>query len=113
MEPSLHKYMTVRRGVIGGGEMEEQESSGSNGFTGSQQHWGSSSWEPNSADSTDCWTSRSNSKEEDPSPPGFSRSVLSETGGNVDGFGRRLSAKKRDFGHQRIGLTRGKAAAST
>ncbi|KAL6507633.1 hypothetical protein OROGR_023828 [Orobanche gracilis] len=55
-EPSLHKYVTVRRGGTSGGEedMEDQESSGSNSIvTGSgQQHWVSSSscWEPNSAD---------------------------------------------------------------
>ena len=65
MEPSLHKYVTVKRGgsVCGAVDMEDQESSGSNSFTvssGQQHHWGisSSSWEPNSADSTDCWTSR-------------------------------------------------------
>ncbi|KAL6530990.1 hypothetical protein OROHE_014472 [Orobanche hederae] len=57
MEPSFHKYVTVRRGggTSGGEEdMEDQESSGSNSFvTGiGQQHWVSSSscWEPNSAD---------------------------------------------------------------
>ncbi|OVA10760.1 hypothetical protein BVC80_645g87 [Macleaya cordata] len=75
MEPSLHKYITVRRGVnimTGGGgekEMEQQESSGSNSYVGGQ-HWASSSssWEPNSADSTDRWTSRSNTAgEEEPS----------------------------------------------
>ncbi|XWS36055.1 hypothetical protein CRYUN_Cryun20dG0050300 [Craigia yunnanensis] len=64
MEPSYHKYVTVRRG---GAEMEEQESSGSNSFVGNgQQPWGfSSSWEPNSADSTDRWTSTTKSREED------------------------------------------------
>ncbi|KAL2317334.1 hypothetical protein Fmac_031210 [Flemingia macrophylla] len=62
MEPSLHKYVTVKRG--GGVDMDDQESSGSNSFTVSsssgQHHWGisCSSWEPNSADSSDCWTSR-------------------------------------------------------
>lgn len=68
MEPSLHKYITVRRGaniVTGGGgerELEQQESSGSNSFVGGQHNWvsSSSSWEPNSADSTDRWTSKSN-----------------------------------------------------
>ncbi|KAK1421468.1 hypothetical protein QVD17_23822 [Tagetes erecta] len=53
-EPSLHKYVTVRRG--GDADAEEQESSGSNSFAGM-----SSSWEPNSGDSTDCWTSKSRS----------------------------------------------------
>ncbi|XWS46471.1 hypothetical protein CRYUN_Cryun14cG0070000 [Craigia yunnanensis] len=41
MEPSFHKYVTMRRG---GADMEEQESSGSNSFVGSgQQFWGFSS----------------------------------------------------------------------
>ncbi|GLT77611.1 hypothetical protein SLA2020_491790 [Shorea laevis] len=54
LEPSFHKYVTVKRG----GDMEEQESSGSNSFVSSGQHWGfsSSSWEPNSAESTDRWS---------------------------------------------------------
>ncbi|MED6204435.1 hypothetical protein PIB30_117366 [Stylosanthes scabra] len=68
MEPSLHKYVTVKRGgsVCGVGDMEDQESSGSNSFIThsgqiqQQNHWGISSntWEANSADSTDCWSSR-------------------------------------------------------
>ncbi|CAH1437057.1 unnamed protein product [Lactuca virosa] len=60
-EPSLHKYVTVRRGA-GDADADEQESSGSNSFAGSQQmSWMSSSWEPNSGDSTSCYTSsRSN-----------------------------------------------------
>ncbi|XP_073111272.1 uncharacterized protein [Elaeis guineensis] len=54
MEPSLHKYISVRDL---GGEVEPQESAGSNSFIG--QPW-SSSWEPNSVDSTDrYWTSQS------------------------------------------------------
>lgn len=66
-EPSFHKYVTVRRG--GAADMEDQESSGSNSYVGGggqQMNWNlsSSSWEPNSADSTDCWTSRSNTREE-------------------------------------------------
>ena len=66
VEPSFHKYVTVRRGSPAGGEdTEDQESSGSNSFVGSvqqqQQQWGNSaaSWEPNSADSTDSsWRSK-------------------------------------------------------
>ncbi|KAK3144180.1 hypothetical protein QOZ80_4AG0309770 [Eleusine coracana subsp. coracana] len=46
MEPSLHKYVSVR----GGGEVEPQESAGSNSFVGNA--W-TCSWEPNSVDSTD------------------------------------------------------------
>ncbi|CAK9136419.1 unnamed protein product [Ilex paraguariensis] len=45
MQPSFHKYVTVRRGTMGDGDMEEQESSGSNSFVGDQQCWISSSWE--------------------------------------------------------------------
>ncbi|KAI3704451.1 hypothetical protein L1987_74671 [Smallanthus sonchifolius] len=60
MEASLHKYVTVRRG--GEADTDDKESSGSNSFAGSQQlSWMSSSWEPNSGDSTDCWTSKSRS----------------------------------------------------
>ncbi|KAK9106275.1 hypothetical protein Syun_022286 [Stephania yunnanensis] len=63
-EPSLHKYVTVRRGVVEGEievEQQQQESSGSNSFVGGQ-YWATSSpcsWEPNSADS--AATSRPNS----------------------------------------------------
>ncbi|MFS7955250.1 hypothetical protein Hanom_Chr07g00640431 [Helianthus anomalus] len=61
MEQSLLKYVTVRRGG-GDADSEEQESSGSNSFAGSQQlSWMSSSWEPNSGDSSNCWTSKSRS----------------------------------------------------
>ncbi|WOL06030.1 hypothetical protein Cni_G14762 [Canna indica] len=60
LEPSLQKYVTMRD--FGGVDMEPQESAGSNSFAG--QPW-SSSWEPNSADSTDrYWTSRSNNGDE-------------------------------------------------
>lgn len=53
MQPSFHKYVTVRRGAGDDEDLEEQESSGSNSFVGSQQQWAcSSSWEPNSAEST-------------------------------------------------------------
>ncbi|KAJ0770791.1 hypothetical protein HanPI659440_Chr07g0261701 [Helianthus annuus] len=65
MEQSLLKYVTVRRGG-GDADSEEQESSGSNSFAGSQQlSWMSSSWEPNSGDSSDCWTSKSRSDARD------------------------------------------------
>ncbi|KAK9117808.1 hypothetical protein Scep_015901 [Stephania cephalantha] len=65
-EPSLHKYVTVRRGVVEGEieveqQQQQQESSGSNSFVGGQ-YWATSSpcsWEPNSADS--AATSRPNS----------------------------------------------------
>ncbi|XP_057961469.1 uncharacterized protein At1g65710-like isoform X2 [Malania oleifera] len=109
MEPSFHKYVTVRRGTIGGEDMEEQESSGSNSFVGSgQQHWGSSTWEPSSADSSDCWTSRSNNmKGEEPSPPGFQRQDLLASGCDGDEGRGRLSRKKKESDHQQNRIGRG------
>ena len=80
LEPSFHKYVTVRRG---GADMEDQESSGSNSFvSGCQQP----QWEPNSVDSTDCWTSKSSTKEDDQS---FDKDEAAR---------RRLSRRKTD-GH--------------
>lgn len=94
MQPSFHKYVTVRRGATDE-DLEEQESSGSNSFAGSQQQWTSSScWEPNSAESTDRWASSSRS---------ISRHTASDEGG------KRLSAaKKRDGDHQQSGIGRGR-----
>ncbi|KAE9606058.1 hypothetical protein Lalb_Chr10g0103871 [Lupinus albus] len=113
MEPSLHKYVTVKRGgsLCVGVDMEDQESSGSNSFTvtsNGQNHWSniSSSWEPNSADSKDCWTSRLDSRE--------------ELEGGIDM--KTLSSKRRECDHQHSnGIGRGRlgskgvviAAAST
>lgn len=114
MEPSFHKYVTVRRGgTLGGEDMEEQESSGSNSFVSGQQHWTSSSWEPNSADSTDCWTSssRSNCREDSRSPAvvPFQRFALSEPGYyDADEARRRLSGKKRDSDLQQNGIGKGR-----
>lgn len=89
LEPSFHKYVTVRRGPVGDGDMEEQESSGSNSYVGGPQHWLSSSWEPNSADSTDCWTSsRSKTREDDPSHAGSQRRRESDNQQNGIGRGR-------------------------
>ncbi|KAA8547640.1 hypothetical protein F0562_004069 [Nyssa sinensis] len=106
MEPSLHKYITVRRGTVGGGDMEEQESSGSNSFVGSQ-HWVSSSWESNSADSTDCWTSsRSNARQNEVSPLGLQRCALSESGRDMGEAQRRSSGKKRESDYQQTGIGR-------
>ncbi|XP_009139704.1 uncharacterized protein At1g65710 isoform X1 [Brassica rapa] len=76
MEPSFEKYVTVKRGASSLEDMEEQESSGSNSITGSScvvQRKGystSSSWEPNSAESTDRVGGRSSNKERDRSPFG-------------------------------------------
>ncbi|KAL0423611.1 UNVERIFIED_CONTAM: hypothetical protein Sradi_0895900 [Sesamum radiatum] len=116
MEPSFHKYVTVRRGTSGGDDLEEEESSGSNSFVGSQQQWVSSScWEPNSAESTDRWTSsssRSASRQNDVSPVGFQRHAISEPGRGFDEGGKRMSAtKKRDSDHQQNGIGRGKIGA--
>lgn len=106
MEPSFHKYVTVRRGAAEeGGDTEEQESSGSNSFVGGQQHWlSSSSWEPNSADSTDCYTpSRTYSRDRDLSPLGFQRHAFSEMGLDMNESQRRLSEKKRISENQQNG----------
>ncbi|OAY60612.1 uncharacterized protein At1g65710 [Manihot esculenta] len=110
MEPSFHKYVTMRRGVTSCGEdMDEQESSGSNSFVGgSQQYWGysTSSWEPDSADSTDRWTSRSNTREEDEkNPSGFQKHAVLESGRNME-------EAMRGFSGQMTGIGRGRAAAS-
>ncbi|EEF31825.1 uncharacterized protein At1g65710 [Ricinus communis] len=114
MEPSFHKYVTVRRGGNGKGtssveDMDGQESSGSNSFVGSsQQHWGysTSSWEPNSADSTDRWTSRSNTRdEEEKSPLGFQKHTSSESG-------RDMEEARRGFSGQRNGIGRGRVGSS-
>ncbi|XP_010274903.1 PREDICTED: uncharacterized protein At1g65710-like [Nelumbo nucifera] len=130
MEPSLHKYVTVRRGVAGE-EMDEQESSGSNSFVG--QHWAASSWEPNSADSTERWTSQSNygdevvDKEREPSSLGIENKAISEAAvhGAVVGA-RRLrhsgnnnnylptataSAKSREFDYHQMGSGLGRIGA--
>ncbi|CAL9025711.1 unnamed protein product [Prunus brigantina] len=122
MEPSFHKYVTVRRGtgaLEGGGllDMEDQESSGSNSFVSGtshsqQHHWGlsSSSWEPNSADSTDSWTSRSNTREEGPN---HRITPLSLDGDEA--ARRRLSGRKRDsddHNQRSSGIGRGRLAAT-
>lgn len=88
MEPSFHKYVTVRRGGAGGGraELDDQESSGSNSYVGgnSQLNWSfsSSTWEPNSADSTDRWTAEDNHRQtmSESSRKGFSSNTKDTTG---------------------------------
>ncbi|KAJ8752153.1 hypothetical protein K2173_003761 [Erythroxylum novogranatense] len=113
MEPSFHKYVTVRRGgttLCGGEDMDGQESSGSNSFVGcSQQQWGisASSWEPNSADSTDRWTSRSNHKEDDEkSSMGFQRHTTPEPGRNMEEARRGFSGQRTGIGRGRVGTAR-------
>lgn len=109
IQPSFHKYVTVRRGTLGEeDDLEEQESSGSNSFVSSQQQWASSScWEPNSAESTDRWTSssRSVSRSNNVSPVEFQRHTACDDGGK-----KVIAAKKREFDHQPIGIGRGRLA---
>ncbi|KAG4989546.1 hypothetical protein AAZX31_11G210700 [Glycine max] len=121
MEPNLHKYVTVNRGgSLGGADMDDQESSGSNSFTVSsgQQHWGvsSSSWEPSSVESKDCWTSRSNySKEEcQRSPLGLEGTVASEVAGrDAGGAKKKLNSQRRECDHQHgSGIGRGRLGAN-
>ncbi|XP_038882097.1 uncharacterized protein At1g65710-like [Benincasa hispida] len=110
LEPSFHKYVTVRRGgpvvAAGGGDTDDQESSGSNSFVSSvqQHHRGIStaSWEPNSADSTDSWTSRQNTKD------GSGSSLQSKPGLDRDDNRRRTAERRRDSDSQRTGIGRGR-----
>jgi len=117
MEPSFHKYVTVRRGgTLGGADMEEQESSGSNSFvcSGQQQHhWGISSslWEPNSADSTDRWTTRTKSKEEDHSAAlGLQRQAFGDSAESVSDIKnsarKGMSGRRGDSYHQHASIER-------
>lgn len=114
MEPSFHKYVTVKRGGVV--DMEDQESSGSNSFTVSgQQNWGfstTSSWEPNSADSTDCWTSRLNSREEGQKTPlGLGCSLVSHD--VVDEARKKSGSRRRECDHQHSnGIGRGRLGAN-
>lgn len=113
MEPSVHKYITVRRGAAAEGvelELEQQESSGSNSIVG--QQWFSSSWEPNSADSTDHWSSSSNTRDivvVDKEEPSHKKKVFSEPAARkLRSSGTHLasvSAKKKelDYHQQQVG----------
>nr|GLL19022.1 uncharacterized protein At1g65710-like [Ipomoea trifida] len=109
MEPSIHKYVTMRRGNVEGGDTEDQESSGSNSFVSGQPHWLSpASWEPNSGDST----SRSYySRDDNRSPLGFQRNAVSEPSHEMDEGKRRLAAKKRDLENQQTGIGHGKVGS--
>ncbi|PIA35319.1 hypothetical protein AQUCO_03500012v1 [Aquilegia coerulea] len=93
MEPSIHKYITVRRGVVE--EMEQQESSGSNSIVG-QQWFASSLWEPNSADSTDHWNAGGNEEVVDKEEPSL---LVHKKAGFSEGW-RKLSGKKRELDHR-------------
>ncbi|KAJ6984019.1 LOW QUALITY PROTEIN: hypothetical protein NC653_022284 [Populus alba x Populus x berolinensis] len=110
MEPSFHKYVTVRRGggTLCGEDMDGQESSG-NFVGGSQQNLGlsTSSWEPNSADSTDRWSSRSNTRDEDDkSPLGYQKHGLPETGRDVEQARRAFSGQRTGIGRGRLGTSK-------
>ncbi|XP_044464131.1 uncharacterized protein At1g65710 isoform X2 [Mangifera indica] len=95
-EPSFHKYVTVRRGgTLGAADLDEQESSGSNSYVGGVQHnrnLSSSSWEPNSVDSTDRSTSMEDGQ----------RHLASETR-------KGLGGKRRDTDFQKGGNWRSRA----
>ncbi|KAI3430074.1 uncharacterized protein J3R85_008365 [Psidium guajava] len=109
MEPSIHKYVTVKRGgLLKGDDKEEIESSGSNSFVGSgtQQWGGSSSWEPGSADSSDCWTSNSKAVVDNFNPLAFQRNAVSESGRQASESRRDLNVKRRDFGVRQNGIGR-------
>ncbi|KAJ8434367.1 hypothetical protein Cgig2_031613 [Carnegiea gigantea] len=100
MEPSFHKYVTVRKR---GGDLDGEESSGSNSFVAGTQNWvSSSSWEPNSADSTDCWTSKSYTREEGFSPVGFQRHAISDFGCGIAEESEKKCSKNtmEKFDHQ-------------
>lgn len=125
MEPSLHKYVTVKRGGsigVGGGvvDMEDQESSGSNSFTvsssGQHQYWGisSSSWEPNSADSADCWTSREEGQnEKSPLGLGGTSLLLSSSEANKKKPLNNNNNKGKECDHQHSsGIGRGRLGSN-
>ncbi|XP_022939281.1 uncharacterized protein At1g65710-like [Cucurbita moschata] len=110
LEPSFHKYTTVRRGggpvvPAGGGDTDDQESSGSSSFVGSvqQHHWGIS---------TDSWTSRQNTKEEGQPHPGSGSSLQSKPGLTGDD-NRRRTAERRESNSQRTGIGRGRLGGGT
>ncbi|KAG5093702.1 hypothetical protein JHK84_049290 [Glycine max] len=108
MEQSLHKYVTVNRGgLLGGVDMDDQESSGSNSFTVSsgQQRWGvsSSSWEPSSVESKDCWTSRSNYSKEEGQKLGLEGRVASEAGLDAGEAKKKLNSQRRECDHHQHG----------
>jgi hypothetical protein len=99
MEPSMHKYVSVRDL---GAEVEPQESAGSNSFVG--QPW-ASPWEPNSADSTDRYQAGSQSynaeEVERDGPAGEARQArhdrrLLQGGSSASGVTGGSNAKKRE-----------------
>ncbi|KZV53819.1 serine/arginine repetitive matrix protein 3-like [Dorcoceras hygrometricum] len=106
MDPTFHKYVTVGRGAVDVDEFEEQESSGSNSFTGGQQDWISPSvWKPNSVGSTDRWgaSSRSGKRQHEV------RHAVSDSGRGFNDSGKGTSSKKRELDqNQRSGIGRGR-----
>lgn len=103
MEPSMHRYVTVKRGgggntTPGGGDREELESSGSNSFMGSTATM-QNQWEPGSADSSDCWTSSSASRA---GLPSNYVPELDKTRRNVSGKRRDDALGQNGIGHGRV-----------
>uniref|UniRef100_A0ACD5V5S9 Uncharacterized protein n=1 Tax=Avena sativa TaxID=4498 RepID=A0ACD5V5S9_AVESA len=92
VEPSLHKYVSVRDIR---GETEPLESAGSNSFAGNP--W-TSSWEPNSVDSTArTWTSSQSNGDDD---------VEQHSSGTVSALDQSSLSKQETGGHPQVGSAR-------
>ncbi|KAM0884235.1 hypothetical protein ACQ4PT_031098 [Festuca glaucescens] len=93
MEPSLHKYVSVRDIR---GEIEPLESAGSNSFAGNP--W-TCSWEPNSIDSTArTWTSSQSNGDDD--------DVEQHISGTVSALDQSWQSKQETGGHPQVGSAR-------
>jgi hypothetical protein len=94
MEPSLHKYVSVRDIR---GETEPLESAGSNSFAGNP--W-TCSWEPNSVDSTArTWTSSQSNGDDDDVEQQHSS-------GTVSALDQSWQSKQETGGHPQVGSAR-------
>uniref|UniRef100_A0ACD5USR7 Uncharacterized protein n=1 Tax=Avena sativa TaxID=4498 RepID=A0ACD5USR7_AVESA len=92
MEPSLHKYVSVRDIR---GETEPLESAGSNSFAGNP--W-TCSWEPNSVDSTArTWTSSQSNGDD---------AVEQHSSGTVSALDQSSQSKQETGGHPQVGSAR-------
>ncbi|KAM0851085.1 hypothetical protein ACQ4PT_052638 [Festuca glaucescens] len=93
MEPSLHKYVSVRDIR---GEIEPLESAGSNSFAGNP--W-TCSWEPNSVDSTArTWTSSQSNDDDD--------DVEQHNSGAASALDQSWQSKQQTGGHPQVGSGR-------
>jgi hypothetical protein len=93
MEPSLHKYVSVRDIR---GEIEPLESAGSNSFAGNP--W-TCSWEPNSVDSTArTWTSSQSNGDDD--------DVEQHSSGAASALDQSWQSKQQTGGHPQVGSGR-------